>query len=293
MGPIVWVVGDSRAAGVLRWVNARHGLDLELVGLFVGGRQGGAWRARSPSGEEVVFKWTTDPGLARRRSASAEAIARLRGRNYPTPAWLASGVTDAGFAYVVQARVAGSPGTWRTVPLDELMAIVELQAGLGRPSAESWSSYVEWAAFHASGPRHDVGSTAPGRALVGHFDEVLEGHGRGVLPTDDLVPGDLNTSNVLVADGHVVALIDIDAIGTGTRAVDYAWLLREAFTVNATDADKELIRTAGTRVAGSAVFATCVAATALDIVVFEAASTSQPSQPRSLDELHALADFVR
>lgn len=116
----------------------------------------------------------------------------------------------------------------------------------------------------------NAGTTPAGRDLVAHFDDVLRGHGPGEMSTHDLVHGDMFTSNVLVADGHVSAVIDIEAIGSGTRAVDYAWLLREGFTVGAPAADLEMVRRAGNRAADPAVLATCMAATAFDITDFEA-----------------------
>jgi aminoglycoside phosphotransferase (APT) family kinase protein len=152
---------------------------------------------------------------------------------------------------------------------------------------------VDWLARDPAGPRRFLGSTPAGRDLIAHFEEVLRGHGPGKVITHDLVHGDMNTSNVLVADRHVSAVIDIEAIGSGTRAIDYAWLLREGFTVGAPVADLEMIRRAGVRAADPAVFATCVAATAFDITAFEAqmAESIEPAAPL-VRALHALADFV-
>ena len=289
------ITDDEAAARILTWVNEHHGGDFRLAGKLPGGRQGGAYRAWSAAEGPVVFKWTDKPGLARRRSQAQDAVSALRSRNYPTPAWLASGVTDDGVAYVIQEFATGVPGVWSTVPLNELCAAVELQAGLGRPGgAESWSTYVEGIARDDSGPRAELQATAAGRALVQHFDLVLAEYGACAMPENDLVHGDVNTSNVLVADGHVAALVDIEAIGSGTRAIDYGWLLREAFTVGAPISDMDLIRASGVRVAGPAVFATCVAATAFDITAFERRTSSGGSDhSRPPEGLHALAEFVR
>ena len=51
--------------------------------------------------------------------------------------------------------------------------------------------------------------------------------------------------------------------------MDYALLLREAYSVLAPAADKDLIQRAGQGIAGRGVLAKCAAATALDIVAFE------------------------
>ena len=62
--------------------------------------------------------------------------------------------------------------------------------------------------------------------------------------------------------------------------------------VDAGDADKELVRAAGVEVAGPAAFAVCVAATALDIAVFEASESNGDAWTDLVDRLHALLDAV-
>ena len=168
-----------------------------------------------------MFKWTRHAGLVTRIPQARADVADLRRRAYPTPGWLLAGATDAGVGFVIQELGAGLPGTWSTVPLVELCAVIELQAGLGQAVRESWSSHVEWLARDPAGPRRFLGSTPAGRDLIAHFDEVLRGHGPAEVSAHDLVHGDMNTSNVLVADRHVSAVIDIEAIGSGTRAIDY------------------------------------------------------------------------
>ncbi|MGH3094751.1 MAG: hypothetical protein ACRDMV_01965, partial [Streptosporangiales bacterium] len=63
-------------------------------------------------------------------------------------------------------------------------------------------------------------------------------------------------------------VIDVDACGSGTRAVDYAWLLREAYVRRAEPEAIATIRGAGEAVAGPGVLAICAAATAFDITRF-------------------------
>jgi aminoglycoside phosphotransferase (APT) family kinase protein len=45
------------------------------------------------------------------------------------------------------------------------------------------------------------------------------------LPTSDLVHGDLNLGNVLARGGAITGVVDWDAIGLGSRAVDLTGLL--------------------------------------------------------------------
>lgn len=261
----------SIASAVLDAVNARHGTDYTVAGHLYGGRQGGAWRIVAATGVEAVLKWSGNPGFAARRHRQPAMIDRLRDRGYPTPGWKQSGVTDGGLSYLVTELADGTTASWPSLPLSEVLAAIELQGGLGdvAPVEQTWSTYVEWV-LEGGGPVADLRRLgAPERDFVERVLEIVARHHVCRLPEDDLVHGDMNTGNLLINGGHLAAIVDIDAMGTGTRAVDYAWLLREAYTVQASAADLRTIRTAGRRVAGACAFTKCAAATALDIVAFQ------------------------
>jgi hypothetical protein len=265
-------MGDSGRdpTAVLGLINTLHGTEFELVGRLAGGRQGGAWRVSAPAGVDAVFKWSENGSLRSRRFQVPGMVGDLRRRGYPTPAWLVSGVTEKGLSYVVQELVDGDAGSWSSIPLREVLGAIELQAGLGEAATGSWSTYVEWVLSSDDGPLGDLRAMGlSGQGLVDHYQGVLAPFQECQLPEGDLVHGDFGTANLLVRDGRLVAIVDIEAIGPGTRVVDYAWLLREAYAVNAPDADKSLVQQAGQGIAGRGVMAKCVAATALDIVAFE------------------------
>jgi len=197
-------------------------------------------------------------------------VGRLRLRGYPTPTWLFSGVTEQGVSYGVQELVDGDGGSWSAVPLPAVLASIELQACLGEPATETWSTYIEWVLSSDDGPLGVLQAMgSQGQGLVDHLRAVLAAFHDCRLPDGDLVHGDLGTGNLLVRDGRLVAIIDTDAMGPGTRVVDYAWLLREAYQEHVAAEDKALVQLAGQSVAGRGVLAKCAAATALDIVAFE------------------------
>ena len=257
-------------AAVLGLINARHGTEFDLIDRLAGGRQGGAWRVSVPGAADAVLKWSENASLRSRRPQAPAMVGRLRQRGYPTPVWLVSGVTEEGLSYVVQALVDGEAGSWSSIPLTEVLAAIELQSGLGQPASETWSTYIEWVLSSDSGPLGYLPTMGrQGLGIVGHFQRVLDPFKDCRLPDGDLVHGDLSTGNLLVRDGRLVAIVDIEAIGPGTRVVDYAWLLREAYSEVAPAADRTLIQQAGQGVAGRGVMAKCAAATALDIVAFE------------------------
>jgi hypothetical protein len=287
-------MGDSGRdpTAVLGLINTLHGTEFELVGRLAGGRQGGAWRVSAPAGVDAVFKWSENGSLRSRRFQVPGMVGDLRRRGYPTPAWLVSGVTEQGVTYVVQELVDGDAGSWSSIPLREVLAAIELQAGLGEPATETWSTYVEWVLSSDDGPLGDLRAMGnPGQGLVDHYQHVLAPFRDCRLPNEDLVHGDFGTANLLVRDGRLVAIVDIEAIGPGTRVVDYAWLLREAYSEQAPDSDKALIQQAGQNIAGRGVLAKCAAATALDIVAF-AHRRGEIDHTDLIDRMHQLAEIL-
>jgi hypothetical protein len=280
------------ARRMVREINDNHGLRFMLRGRCQGGMQGGAWKLVDTAGRQAVLKWRdSNPGS--RIPRLMDAVDRIRSAGYPTPAWIASGFTTAGSPYHLQEFVPGhpSPLTARTAAL--LIEVVERQAGLDPDPIADWSRYVSSQVRDddGDGPRRFLrGLGRPGEDLLAHFDHVLDRFGSVRLPTGDMVHGDFNSCNVLTHGGRVSGVIDIEAFGSGTRAIDYGWLLREAYVEGAERDAIRMIRHAGDSVAGPGVFATCVAATAFDIVRFQALHDDPDNVPGVISRLHDLAD---
>lgn len=79
--------------------------------------------------------------------------------------------------------------------------------------------------------------------------------------------GDLETGNILLAwDSQTIGIIDIGACGPGTRALDYAWLLRDAWAHEADRATIALLRAMGENVAGPEVFAACLGLACVELI---------------------------
>ena len=107
----------------------------------------------------------------------------------------------------------------------------------------------------------DLQTAAP--EVASRYEQFV---GRVELPGGDYVHGDLHFGNVLVQEGRVGAIIDIESGGSGTRAIDYGRLLRDAYFPHRVPEDgvRELILQAGEAVAGPEVLAVCAGAAALD-----------------------------
>lgn len=267
-------------SGVVDRINQDRGSAYRLVCPLSGGRQGGAWiltDERGREGAHGVLTWTVNPGLAVRRHESAWLVQQLHLRGYPTPQWRAWGTFEDGLAYVIADHVPGTPASWADLSAKTLIDAVERQAGLALPAAASWSDYLRESLSENTGPRGAVAALGDdGLPFLHLINQAIATLGDTALPHTDAVHGDLEASNILMthprdADGGI-AIVDIDACGAGTRAIDYAWLFRDATAHNAPASTTRRLREAGIAVAGPEVWATCVAFACLELVGFVARS---------------------
>lgn len=216
------------AEKVLDEVNAAHRSSWQLLGRLSGGYQSGAYLIVDPGGRRAVLKWTDSPGWAPVVLAAAPVVASARAAGWPTPCWLAVGRTAAGYPYQVQEFVEGTSQEVITHEwLDLTLPVVARQAGLGRDGMRDWSSYDQRTVFTST--NHNRIAVATSEPAGAHLSEVItqltRPHVDVVLPADDLVHGDFHPENVLIAGRQVAAVIDVEALGRGTRLHDLTTLL--------------------------------------------------------------------
>lgn len=119
------------------------------------------------------------------------------------------------------------------------------------------------------------------QAVVDRASALSDRLGPVRLPADDLVHGDLNLGNVLVdAQGGLVSLIDIEALGAGSRAIGYATVWQSSAD-DADDVGLNLVRAAGERAAGPSGFVVCALWSALEYVSFGAALNGAAGSARA------------
>ncbi len=291
---------SEQTSRVLAEVNADHGLELSLIGRCAAGVQTGAWLLVDAAGDQAILKWHPDGSATELRELAA-VVERLRATGYPTPAWLAAGVTTAGAGYHVQRFATGLPATPPTgAPMSMstaglLIEVLERQAGLDpAPGRDRSAAAVRDARDESPGSsRHHLrGLGEPGAALLARYDALLA-TAPAQLPGGDLVHGDFNTCNLLLDGSRVSAVIDVEELGSGTRVIDYAGLLREAYVEDYGDEVRLLLRRVAEAVAGPGVLVVCAAAAAFFIAGFKAAH--QPDRvPATLAALHRMAaDLAR
>lgn len=174
-------------------------------------------------------------------------VEHMRGRGYPTPAWLAVGAT-ATHVWHLMDFVDAAPASELTASLvEQLMEIIELQAGQASEPYDHWSYAWRVATGRDSAIAGQVLDEAPEHALLRQSIARLSGYSSAVSalverlrllcadvppPRDapDMVHADLATpGNILVRDGAVVAVVDIGNAGSGTRAIDLTTLAWYSF----------------------------------------------------------------
>jgi aminoglycoside phosphotransferase (APT) family kinase protein len=255
---------------VVAELNVALGTDYRLVRQLTGGFQSGAFELTGG----VVLKWTDNPDWTQRVKRAAELVARARAVGYPTPAWLTVGTTAAGSPYQLQEFVPGEPIRDYSVVdaglARELIAACELQRGLVPERGISWSAWSRgvvlegWDGVWERVSRYD-GETVE---LLRRYEELCRPYRDVELPDDDLVHGDLNLGNVIVDDGLVAGIVDVEAAGGGSRAYDLVSLATSAARDGAAPGVDELFVEAALRAGGRAAVALCAGAAYVSIAEF-------------------------
>jgi aminoglycoside phosphotransferase (APT) family kinase protein len=267
---------------LLEWINRRHQTSFRLAGELAGGRQDGAHQLiDTVSGRPAVLKRAFAP-------SAIAAVQHLRGLGYPTPEWLAWGTAE-GEQYLVQAFAAGSPPPRLTpASLEQIVRLNRLQAG-GNPAPAQreggWSEYAANVVYaNESGWADQLRSYSPdSAALMRAIDRIVAPHRDLALPNGDIVHGDLNLENILVADDRISAVIDAAFAGYGTRAIDLASLLHFAYVHGEDTALRQRLHDELIAVGGRAVQCVCLAYRSITM----AGWAIEHMPPQSVD------DFIR
>ncbi|GAB2665138.1 phosphotransferase [Kribbella swartbergensis] len=222
------------------------------------------WFLTGPDRGRAFLK--IDAGSLNDLHATAAVVDKLRSRGYPTPRWLFVGQIESGHTYHVQEVVPGelAPlGAPATTLGKQLIELVEFNAGFDPRPDRDVSSFV---VSHFAACLADLRRAAPGlRPVVDRYAQLADRLGLTELPSGEFVHGDFHFYNVLVRNGRVSAVIDVEACGSGTRAIDYGRLLRDTyFGADGNHDVRTMIKRAGEAVAGPEVLAFCTAAAAID-----------------------------
>jgi aminoglycoside phosphotransferase len=236
-------------AEVLDDVASALGAEVTLLGRLTGGINGGATRVQLAGGAQAVLKAVplAHPDHLNETLRAQRVVEHMRGRGYPTPAWLAVGAT-ATHVWHLMDFVDAAPAPELTPSLvEQLMEIIELQAGEASEPYDHWSYAWRVATGRDSAVAGQVLDEAPEHSQLRQSIARLSEYSSAVSalverlrlvcadvppPRDapDMVHADLATpGNILVRDGAVVSVVDIGNAGSGTRAIDLMTLVWYAF----------------------------------------------------------------
>ena len=239
---------EELPAEVLADVASVVGAEVTLLSRLPGGVNGGAMRVQLAGRADAVLKAVprAHPNHLDETLRAQRVVEHMRGRGYPTPAWLGVGAT-ATHVWHLMDFVDAAPAPELTPSLvEQLMEIIELQAGQASEPYDHWSyawrvatgqeSAVAGLDFNEtpeqSRLRQSVARLSGYSSVVSALVERLRLVCADVPPpreAPDMVHTDLNPRNVLVRDGAVVAVVDIGNAGSGTRATDLTTLVWYTF----------------------------------------------------------------
>lgn len=236
-------------AEVLDDVASVVGAEVTLLGRLPGGVMEGAIRVQLAARANAVLKAVSLAQWPNQLDDTLRAqriVEHMRRRGYPTPAWLGVGAT-ATHVWHLTDFVDAAPAPELTPSLiEQLMDIIELQAGQASEPYDHWSyawrvatgqesavagldiNETPWMSFL----RQSIARLPGYSSVVSDLVERLRLACADAPPppeSPDMVHTDLNPSNVLVRDGAVVAVVDIGNAGSGTRAEDLTNLVWSTF----------------------------------------------------------------
>jgi serine/threonine protein kinase len=166
-------------------------------------------------------------------------VEHMRRRGYPTPAWLGVGATATHVWHLMDFVDAASVPELTPSIVEQLMEIVELQAGQASEPYDHWSYAWRIATGQEFGQDLAPSLSSAVAELSGYSSVVSALVERVRLVCADIPPpreapdmvhADIKPANVLVRDGAVVAVVDIGNAGSGTRATDLTTIQWHTFT---------------------------------------------------------------
>ena len=240
---------EELPAEVLDDVASVVGAEVTVLGRLPGGVNGGAWRVQLAGRANAVLK-AVPRAHANHLDETLRAqrvVEHMRGRGYPTPAWLGVGATATRVWHLMDFVDAAPAPELTASFVEQLMEIVELQAGQASEPYDHWSYAWRVATGQESAVAGLDLNETPEQSLLRQSVARLSGHSSVVsalverlrlvcadvpppAEAPDMVHADLATpGNVLVRDEAVVAVVDLGNAGSGTRATDLTTLVWYTF----------------------------------------------------------------
>lgn len=264
-------VSDADVVEILRLANDAHGTRYKLVGRLPGGYQTGAYELADADGARAVLKsWVSSRPIERVAEAAA-TVEAARAAGWPTPAWLAYGIGPNGVPYEIQEFVTGvHRERLDEATLELLLEVNSRQADLSLPTTHAWSGWVREVLCEDRDRlvSRVAGHSDQGRDLGAVIQTIRDDAGDIHLPETDLVCGVFALENILFGADTVAGVIDVQALGTGSRVIDLAVLHSILELWDQEAAVGRRLRTAAEQIVGPEAFAVCLAVQFLGVLGF-------------------------
>ena len=291
------------------------GAEVTLLSRLPGGLNGGAMRVQLAGGADAVLKAVprSHPNQLAETLRARRVVEQMRRHGYPTPAWLGAGATATHLWHLMDFVDAAPSPTLTPSLVEQLMEVVELQAGQASEPYDHWSYAWRIATGQGSAVAGLDFNETPEQSFLRRSVAGLSGYSSAVsalierlrlvcvdVPppreAPDMVHADLATpGNVLVRDGAVVAVVDLGNAGSGTRATDLTTLIWYTFQDPWLDGVRRRLWTRGFDLVGwegAAVLAAAHILHMLEIPIRHGRHDVAPGVVerghRTLDELNAL-----
>ncbi|SFO81545.1 Predicted kinase, aminoglycoside phosphotransferase (APT) family [Amycolatopsis rubida] len=235
------------------------GAEVTRLDRLPGGVNAGAMRVQLAGRANAVLKAVprAHPGHLDEMLRARRVVEHMRGRGYPTPAWLGVGATATQVWHLTDFVDAAPAPELTSSLVEQSMEIIEIQAGQAAEPYDHWSFAWRVATGRESAVAGLDFPETPEQSLLRRSAAKLSGYSSAVsalvervrlvcadiAPPEaapDMVHADFNPSNVLVGDGVVVAVVDIANAGSGTRATDLMTLQWHTFEDPLDDARRKL-----------------------------------------------------
>ncbi|HET9171272.1 MAG TPA: methyltransferase [Actinospica sp.] len=270
----------------LAQVDRSTGRGWSVLGQLSGGRSDSVHLLGSGA-QRAVLKIKQGEWWGEQLARHETVLTALRAAGYPTPPVLGFGSLTRDRWFLVTGFASGSQPGEIDVPLSRQLAdAVDLHAGVQPPAERDWSAMVTL--FLNGGIReHRFHPELNGLAAKALH---LVPNPVPALPGGEFVHGDFTLRNVLVDQGGLSAVIDLEGFGRGTRTIDLVALLASMIGYADPEAVAE-IRDRAVAASDHATFRACIAHRVLARLL---SATEQPTQVAALAQharaLLALAD---
>ena len=222
---------------LVAFINTQHGTTFRLTDRILHGKPNVAGLYNA-SGARFVVKWTPGARDLGRVPEMVRLVDRLRGRWYPAPRFVATGLHPGG-RYVVQTGLPGAPVERRVSAslVSQLVALNDVQHDQAPEPAEPWPGRVADDVLEGGNGYcllEPMRQHSPTTARLLDLVQALAARHRDVkTPITDVVHFDFQQANLLGLSGKISGVVDWDGVRTGDRAFDLATLLFYAYVQEA------------------------------------------------------------